>query len=190
MSNTYEDLLEKIDPFLAEFQRFQPLIIDMSIVSSILVFPFSSSSSLKTHTQTPNPTVAPQRRLLPSLTLKDGTVLPKSIRIGLPCHAVHFDSEANESADTFDGYRLYRRQAKMVQTHMDHLLFGYSRRTCPGRFWAVSEVKMILAKILVGMDFRPALHGESSKTYFINELSFMDPRTKQLMRARSKVSDR
>lgn len=49
---------------------------------------------------------------------------------------------------------------------------------------------MILAKILVGMDFRLARDGESSKTYFINELSFPDPRTKLLMRARCKVSDR
>lgn len=72
----------------------------------------------------------------------------------------------------------------MVQAHKDHLLFGYGRRTCPGRFWAIGEVKMILAKILVGMDFRLARDGESSKTYYINELSFPDPRTKLLMRAR------
>lgn len=78
----------------------------------------------------------------------------------------------------------------MVQAHKDHLLFGYGRRTCPGRFWAIGEVKMILAKILVGMDFRLARDGESSKTYFINELSFPDPRTKLLMRARCKFSDR
>lgn len=96
----------------------------------------------------------------------------------------------NPAPDTFDGYRLYRRQAKMVQAHKDHLLFGYGRRTCPGRFWAVGEVKLILAKILVGMDFRPARDGETSTTYFINELAFPDPRTKLLMRARPKVSDR
>lgn len=76
----------------------------------------------------------------------------------------------------------------MVQAHKDHLLFGYGRRTCPGRFWAVGEVKMILAKIIVGMDFRPAREGETSRTYFVNELSFPDPRTKLLMRARPNVS--
>lgn len=95
----------------------------------------------------------------------------------------------NPAPDSFDGYRLYRKQAKMVQAHKDHLLFGYGRRTCPGRFWAVGEVKMILAKILVRMDFRPVRPGDISKTYFINELSFPDPRTKLFMRARPKVSD-
>ena len=117
-------------------------------------------------------------------------MLPKGVRIGLPCNAVHFDPEVNPAPDTFDGYRLYRRQAKLVQAHKDHLLFGYGRRTCPGRFWAVGEVKMILAKILVGMDFRLARDGGTSKTYFINELAFPDPRTKLLMRTRPKVSDR
>lgn len=72
--------------------------------------------------------------------------------------------------------------------HKDHLLFGSGRRPCPGRFWAVGEVKMILAMILVGMDFHPARDGETSRTYFINELSFPDPRTKLLMRAGPKVS--
>ena len=48
---------------------------------------------------------------------------------------------------------------------------------------------MILAKILVGMDFRPAREGETSKTYFINELAFPDPRTMLLMRVRPKVSN-
>lgn len=78
----------------------------------------------------------------------------------------------------------------MVYEHKDDLLFGYGPRTCPGRFWAAGKVKMIPAKILVGMDFRPAREGEMSKTYFVNELSFPDPRTKLLMRARPKVSDR
>lgn len=148
------------------------------------------SPSLGHPALTSNSTVAPQRRLLQTITLKDGTVLPKGIRIGLPCTAVYFDAEVNPAPDTFDGYRLYRRQAKMVQAHKNHLLFGYGRRTCPGRFWAVGEVKMILAKIIVGMDFRPAREGETSKTYFINELAFPDPRTMLLMRVRPKVSNR
>ncbi|KAJ0119667.1 calcineurin-like phosphoesterase [Diaporthe amygdali] len=67
-----------------------------------------------------------------------------------PLQRLHLDPEV-----TFDGYRLYRRQVKMVQAHKDHLLFGYGRCTCPSRIWAVGEFKMILAKILVGMDFRP-----------------------------------
>lgn len=46
---------------------------------------------------------------------------------------------------------------------------------------------MILAKILIGVDFGPARDGETSITYFINELSLPDPRTKLLMRARPKV---
>lgn len=49
---------------------------------------------------------------------------------------------------------------------------------------------MVLTKILVGMIFRPARDGETSTTYFINELLFPDPRTKLLMGARPKVSDR
>lgn len=49
---------------------------------------------------------------------------------------------------------------------------------------------MILAKILIGMDSGPARDGDTSTTYFINELSLPDPRMKLLMRARPKVSDR
>lgn len=185
------NLLEKMDSFLAEVTAV-PSTCHGYVAPFFypLRLTFTLFQSLTTNTQNPISTVAPQRRLLQTLTLKDGTVLPKGIRIGLPCNSVHFDPEVNESPGTFDGYRLYRRQAKMVQAHKDHLLFGYGRRTCPSRFWAVEEVKMDLVKILIGMDFRLACDGESSKTYLINELSFPDPRTMLFMRAKPKVSDR
>ena len=64
---------------------------------------------------------------------------------------------------TFDGHRFLRRrdqgqghrkgqQYHLSSTSADHLGFGHGPHSCPGRFFAANEIKLILARILLGYD--------------------------------------
>jgi cytochrome P450 len=41
-----------------------------------------------------------------------------------------------------------------VATGADHLVYGYGTQACPGRFFAVHEAKVVLARILANYDFK------------------------------------
>ena len=41
-----------------------------------------------------------------------------------------------------------------VTTGADHLIYGYGTQACPGRFFAVHEAKVVLARILANYDFK------------------------------------
>ncbi|KAH9981729.1 hypothetical protein BJV77DRAFT_355174 [Russula vinacea] len=49
-----------------------------------------------------------------------------------------------------------RHQAKhqAVSTSSEHLFFGYGRHLCPGRFFAVNELKMLFAHIVATYDVK------------------------------------
>lgn len=64
-------------------------------------------------------------------------------------------------SDSFDGLRFLRLREnnkagesalKMGMTTTDSLGFGLGNQACPGRFFAVNQLKLILAKLLVGWD--------------------------------------
>jgi cytochrome P450 len=46
----------------------------------------------------------------------------------------------------------YSQQA--VSTGADHLVFGYGVQACPGRFFALHEAKVVVARILRSYDFK------------------------------------
>lgn len=80
--------------------------------------------------------------------------------------------EVYEHPDQFNGYRFVKlRQrggkwtssASAVSTSADHFVFGMGRSICPGRFFAIGEVKSALAVILLGYDVR-LKHGYTPKT--------------------------
>lgn len=66
--------------------------------------------------------------------------------------------------DAFDGYRHLRlRQSargfagekhQWISTTAAFLNFGYGRHSCPGRFMAAMEIKIIFAYLLTGWDLR------------------------------------
>ncbi|TEB19826.1 cytochrome P450 [Coprinellus micaceus] len=76
---------------------------------------------------------------------------------------LHHDSEKYEDPLKFDGFRFLRLREKeeggelkyqMVSLHHDYLLFGHGRSACPGRFFAVSEAKAVMAHILLNYDIK------------------------------------
>jgi cytochrome P450 len=105
-----------------------------------------------------------KRILTETITLSDGTKLPAGTIISVPAEAVSHDPTNYPDPEVFDGYRFVKlRETKQGVTSQYHqfvtsnktsLNFGYGKHACPGRFFASAEIKMILADLITGYDFK------------------------------------
>lgn len=140
------------------------------------------------------PQVTPQRIAMLPITLKDGTLIPKGVRIAWagPQHA--FDPSITPDPEKFDPMRSYRKRHSgenenlhkfMVgQTDPDNMSFGYGNQVCPGRYFAAGEIKLVLARLLREYDIAsPGATGRPRNLHF-DENVILDPHAKVLMRSR------
>jgi cytochrome P450 len=105
-----------------------------------------------------------QRRVLKGITLSNGQYIPPGVIIHVPTEAIHTDSAHFSDGSTFDGFRhLKLRQGGTASDHARNQLvsanelslgFGYGSHACPGRFFAVNEMKMIVARLLLDYDIK------------------------------------
>lgn len=102
-----------------------------------------------------------KRLLLKDFRLSNGTLLPKGTYVCCPIEAVTHDPANYERPDEFDGYRHYRlrqqggfagEKHQWISTNQVSLNFGYGKHSCPGRFFAVVEIKLIFASIVLNYD--------------------------------------
>lgn len=132
--------MKKLDSFLKEIIRYYPM----------------SAASF-------------QRKVLKPFTLSNGQTIPAGVIIELPQGGVNFDEAIYPNPHTFDALRFYNlRMAKesgakaaevvansqFVSVGANSLTFGYGRHACPGRFFAVNEIKMIMAQFLMHYDIK------------------------------------
>ncbi|KAI9465132.1 cytochrome P450 [Lactarius psammicola] len=103
------------------------------------------------------------RLTLRPFTFSNGVTVPAGALIALPSAAVHLDGEIFRNPEEFDGYRFSQLRERdgdaavghqATSTTPENLNFGYGRHACPGRFFAVNEVKALLAHILVTYDVK------------------------------------
>ncbi|KAJ0160447.1 Fumitremorgin C monooxygenase, partial [Colletotrichum tanaceti] len=110
------------------------------------------------------------RKVLKTFTLSNGQVIPAGSVIELPAIGINTDDDFFPDARSFDALRFYKmrkakteqetgtRQAEVVanaqfvSVGQTSLTFGYGRHACPGRFFAVNEIKMIMATLLANYD--------------------------------------
>ncbi|KAI0481221.1 cytochrome P450 [Xylariaceae sp. FL0804] len=137
--------LKKLDSFIKESQRWSPMGYTIT-----------------------------GRKAMTDVKLSTGLVIPKGTMISFPQHYVHHSPETttmspsynagtgNPGPDAFEGFRFLnlrevpgrasRHQA--VTTSEDSLTFGHGPKACPGRFFAVMEIKATLVDILRHYDIR------------------------------------
>ncbi|EAU87973.1 cytochrome P450 [Coprinopsis cinerea okayama7 len=99
-------------------------------------------------------------------TFSNGVVVPAGFRVAVPADATHRDPQYYEDPHTFKGFRfvdesedsegfnLDSLRNQMVALDTTFLLFGNGRSACPGRFFAVAEIKAMLAHLLMNYDFK------------------------------------
>ncbi|MCJ1380205.1 hypothetical protein MMC17_003308 [Xylographa soralifera] len=111
----------------------------------------------------------------------DGLTLPVGARFGFPIKALQSDPDNFNKPLNFDGFRFARAspiENDVVENNRKwgassigttNLAFGYGNHVCPGRFYAVREVKMVFTKLIMEYDVKwdkpvstrpPAVHVE------------------------------
>jgi len=95
------------------------------------------------------------------VALSDGTVIPKNRRLFFSaCHMQ--DEEYYPQAKKFDPKRFLNlrnqpgntNRHQFVTTSVEHVGFGHGQHSCPGRFFASNEIKLILAHLLMKYDWK------------------------------------
>ncbi|KAF8242725.1 cytochrome P450 [Wilcoxina mikolae CBS 423.85] len=93
-------------------------------------------------------------------TFSTGAHLPYgSTILGVTTAAASMDPEIFENPNEFDGYRFQRLRSgedwnKYTFSSTETLHWGIGKYACPGRFFASSEIKLLLASIVLKYDVR------------------------------------
>ncbi|KAJ7455812.1 cytochrome P450, partial [Mycena latifolia] len=127
-------------------------------------------------------------------TFSDGTHIPYGTRVSIPGNAIHYDPDNYENAAVFDGFRFARQREHnegnssfnrhMISTSPDHVAFSYGHRACPGRFLASTQVKAIMAHILINYDVKAQPAASRKPDRCIEVFRIPDPQGKILIKKR------
>ncbi|RXW14561.1 hypothetical protein EST38_g11290 [Candolleomyces aberdarensis] len=106
------------------------------------------------------------RKVTKDFTFSNGLTIPAGYTVVVASEGIHTDPEIYEDPHTFKGFRFCEGRntgadsesdplrRRMVSVDPTFLLFGHGRNACPGRFFAVNEVKALLAHILLNYDLK------------------------------------
>jgi len=129
------DKMQNLDSFLRETQRIDGLGLVMSTRTALRPFTFSN-----------------------------GVTIPPGTLVAFPHSAIHSSGEIYTNPEEFDGLRFSKLRDKegdvlstahrAVTISSEMMAFGFGRHACPGRFFAVNEVKALLAHIIVEYEFK------------------------------------
>ncbi|TBU36871.1 cytochrome P450 [Dichomitus squalens] len=120
--------------------------------------------------------VAPGRKALKDVRLSDGTVIPTGTMVNMNTHRLHLDDACYPNANEFDPFRFARirevdgegTKHQFVHTSNQYVAFGIGRHACPGRFFASTELKALLAYIVVNYDLKVAGDGKRPRNLYFS----------------------
>ncbi|KAG6847451.1 hypothetical protein H0H93_008037 [Arthromyces matolae] len=105
--------------------------------------------------------VSMTRKVLKDFTFSDGTVVPAGNTIAVANFSMHHDEDNYLDPLSFDGFRFSKMRElqaegfskhQMVALTHEYIVFGHGKHACPGRFFAVNELKGLLAHVLLNYD--------------------------------------
>ena len=123
--------------------------------------------------------------------LSDGTRIPGGTRVSWPAYNHQNSPDTTPNPHAFDPLRSYRKRHAHAdqrskhqagQTSPDNLTFGYGKQACPGRRFAIGELKMMLARLLTEYEFKFADGTGRPRSLFAAEQMFPDPSARILVR--------
>lgn len=145
------------------------------------------------------------RAVIKDVSLSDGTLLPKGSTVIVASN--YMDPDIYENLDKFDAARFLdlRQQTgqenawQFVSPTPAHLLFGFGRHSCPGRFFTANEIKILLSHLLLLYDWQ-FLPGEGrpvpvqfeagsiidANTKLQCQLRKLEPRVEKILRNQAK----
>ncbi|KAJ6451927.1 cytochrome P450 [Mycena sanguinolenta] len=136
-------------------------------------------------------------------TFSDGTQIPHGAILTVNSGPAS-DAATYDHPETFDGFRFSRMRdqlgaktndaddgesfffnRQMVSTGHDHLVFGHGKHSCPGRFFAATEIKTMLAHILINYDVKAETAGVRPADEWFGLLRFPSRQGKIFIRKRA-----
>ncbi|KAF8799220.1 cytochrome P450 [Phlegmacium glaucopus] len=116
---------------------------------------------------------AAYRRVLKPFTFSDGTCVPVGARIAIAAHSTHLDEAIYPEAKTFQGFRFVTMDkgpsSQMVTASQDYLPFGVGRHMCPGRFFTVVVMKVMMTHVLMNYDIKLGKGEQPTESWFVTE---------------------
>ncbi|GKZ18178.1 hypothetical protein AbraIFM66951_000351 [Aspergillus brasiliensis] len=111
----------------------------------------------------PHSLAAMRRFAHEDVKLSDGTILPKGT-ISVLINEAMWDPTVYPDPETFDAYRFlklretpgFETAAQAASPSPWHMGFGLGKHACPGRFFAVGLLKIILCHVLLEYDLKMA----------------------------------
>ena len=101
-------------------------------------------------------------------TLSDGTLLTKGSMIAANLVSTHLDATNYSEPEKFQPYRYYdmrmqnqseSAKTRFASTSASYLAFGHGKHACPGRFFAVNEMKAVMCHLVLNYDLRAEVEG-------------------------------
>ncbi|TCD64758.1 hypothetical protein EIP91_003649 [Steccherinum ochraceum] len=99
------------------------------------------------------------RKAMRDVTFSNGTHIPKGTLVIAAAKHAHFNEDSYASPDVFDPWRFVLTEKdkgtfnhNVTTPRVDYLPFGLGKHSCPGRFFAALEMKIMLAHIVVNYD--------------------------------------
>ncbi|PBK90638.1 cytochrome P450 [Armillaria gallica] len=103
------------------------------------------------------------RKSCKDFVFSDGTVVPAGVHINVAALSTHTDEDNYEEPLEFKPWRFSEKgtqegkgihQYYMATLSLDFVFFGNGRPACPGRFFAVNEVKALMSYVLLNFDVK------------------------------------
>ncbi|KAI6150268.1 cytochrome P450, partial [Pisolithus tinctorius] len=99
----------------------------------------------------------PLRQAMSDISLSDGAFIPRGTLLAFPAYAIHHDGAMYENPDVFEPFRFVDMQHgesegsghQMVTLSPGLLTFGLGKHACPGRFFAATVLKTMLAHVVL-----------------------------------------
>ncbi|KAF2008890.1 cytochrome P450 [Aaosphaeria arxii CBS 175.79] len=193
MSNVLFDLAARWDEYAPELiaEYREALVEDGGVLSKTTIAKLSKLDSFMKESMRLNPpsSLAFNRKVLCNHTLNDGKVLPASCWIAVAAGPLMLSDSQFPNPLVFDGFRYHRmRQQELpdsqlavaktshfTSTGVYSLVFGHGRYSCPGRFFAGLESKIMLVNILEKYELRLPEGTERPKNLVYADALVPDP---------------
>jgi cytochrome P450 len=120
------------------------------------------------------------RSALIDFTFSDGTFIPAGTVVSVCSDSVQLDPQTYEDPLRFDGFRFVKMKERavlqgypdkkfdMATANSETVSFGQGRHACPGRFFASTEIKLMLAHIVITYDVKLVDGVRPPDSYYMN----------------------
>ena len=157
--------LKKMDSFIKESQRMSPL--GLTTMMRVVMDP-------------------------KGLTLSTGENIPWGQTVAGPNHAINFSSDIHDKPHEFDGFRWSKirelpgneTKHQFVSTSVESINFGHGVNACPGRFFASTEIKVMMAYLIQRYDIMLVKGTERPRNVYTGTVCLPDMKAEILFKKR------